>query len=216
MNELKRIEPLSDSSFSPREYLVISMSYCGESICRMVKNRRVNAKQLLSICYQLIFALTVAECVYEFEHRDLHIANVLLKKTEKPYIHYTIKTVNYKLESYGIKAFIIDTTFSRIKSGDNIHFTSLSNRLNPLLCNKKPDLQQFTYQNMCKKASDDWKQWIPETNIFWLRYFIRTIKSSDIVKKCEDKKPFRVMEEILEQIKKYQKLEDFVSNIKTD
>jgi hypothetical protein len=140
----------------------------------------------------------------------------LLKETEKPYIHYTIKTVNYKVESYGIKAFIIDTTFSRIKSGDNIHFTSLSNRLNPLLCNKKPDLQQFTYQNMCKKASDDWKQWIPETNIFWLRYFIRTIKSSDIVKKCEDKKPFRVMEEILEQIKKYQKLEDFVSNIKTD
>jgi hypothetical protein len=48
-----------------------------------------------------------------------------------------------------------------------------------------------------------------------LRYFIKAIKSSDIVKKCEDKKPLRVMEQILEQIKKYQKLEDFVSNIKT-
>ena len=105
MNELKRIEPLSDSPFSPREYLVISMFYCGESICRMIRNRRVNAKQLLSICYQLIFALTVAECVYKFEHKDLHIANVLLKKTEKPYIHYTVlsKQLITKLKVMALK-----------------------------------------------------------------------------------------------------------------
>ncbi len=79
----------------------------------MIKTRSVNAYQLLSICYQLTLALTVSECIYEFEHRDLHLSNVLIKKTKKTHISYVFKTETYQVDSSGYKAFIIDTTFSR-------------------------------------------------------------------------------------------------------
>lgn len=115
MDVLENIKLFREFSGIPREYLVLSMKHCGEPLWKMTKTRSVNAYQLLSICYQLTLALTVSECIYEFEHRDLHLSNVLIKKTKKTHISYVFKTETYQVDSSGYKAFIIDTTFSRIK-----------------------------------------------------------------------------------------------------
>lgn len=66
---------------------------------------------------QVTFALAVAETAYEFEHRDLHISNILIKTTKKNHLTFKVGQHEYQVASQGIKAIIIDTTFSRLKFG---------------------------------------------------------------------------------------------------
>jgi len=117
------------------------------------------------------------------------------------------------VQSFGIKAYIIDTTFSRIKIGNNIHFTSLSNRLNPKLNAKGTNLQDWAYKCMTRAAMDDWKKWNPSTNIYWLRYLYKTIQMSSIVYKSKDPMVRNTLEALLKKISKYNTLEAFVKNI---
>ncbi len=78
----------------------------------------MNASQLLSVLQQITIGLAIAEVVFEFEHRDLHISNILLKETEKEKeIKFIYKSLYYSIKSLGFEAMIIDTTFSRIKIG---------------------------------------------------------------------------------------------------
>ena len=57
----------------------------------------------------------------QFEHRDLHGGNVLLRKTDQEYIYFRVDGVEYSVESYGVEATIIDYTLSRLTQGN---FTS--------------------------------------------------------------------------------------------
>ena len=55
----------------------------------------------------------------EFEHRDLHISNILLRKTSQKLLHIKLYGKKYTIATHGIKATIIDYTLSRIKQGDH-------------------------------------------------------------------------------------------------
>lgn len=45
-----------------------------------------SVEQAKSVLVQLTLTLAIAEKVLEFEHRDLHIGNVLVKKTKETFI----------------------------------------------------------------------------------------------------------------------------------
>lgn len=79
------------------------------------KEKNVNCYQVISIAKQVAFALAVAEAAYEFEHRDLHNSNILIKKTSNKYVIFCLNGKSYQLECCGVMAFIIDNTFSRYK-----------------------------------------------------------------------------------------------------
>lgn len=68
---------------------------------------------MMSVLKQVTLGLAVAEAAYQFEHRDLHISNVLVKRTTKDIMEYRIDGRRYSVQTYGVRAYIIDLTFSR-------------------------------------------------------------------------------------------------------
>lgn len=71
--------------------------------------------QVLSIAKQVAFALAVAEAAYEFEHRDLHNSNILIRTTSEKFVIFCLNGKCYQMECCGVMASIIDNTFSRYK-----------------------------------------------------------------------------------------------------
>ena len=64
-------------------------------------------------------AIIVLFQALQFEHRDLHRGNVLVRRTDQEYIHFRLDGVEYSIKSYGAMATIVDYTFSRITQGDH-------------------------------------------------------------------------------------------------
>uniref|UniRef100_A0A1I8A8A0 Protein kinase domain-containing protein n=1 Tax=Steinernema glaseri TaxID=37863 RepID=A0A1I8A8A0_9BILA len=75
-------------------------------------------KEAASIFTQVAFSLMVAEHALEFEHRDLHVGNVLVSREHVPeVISYKYEGNEYHFASHGVKATIIDFTNSRMRKG---------------------------------------------------------------------------------------------------
>ena len=51
------------------------------------------------------------------EHRDLHMSNVLVKKTDQEYLMFRLDEREFKVQSRGVKATIVDYNLSRMKQG---------------------------------------------------------------------------------------------------
>lgn len=221
--KIKPVERFDEVHGVPKENLVILMKYCGDSLWHLVKHKHrissdsaiigITADQLLSVCYQVTFALAVAESIYQFEHRDLHVCNILVKKTKKEYITFIIRSITYRVKSFGVKACIIDATFSRICLGTNVYFTDLTNRLKGTASNPNPDSQEEAYQRMYNKVVDKWRDWFPETNIYWCKYFYSEVMASQaFVLDCTDNTK-KNLSNLIESIWKYRTLTEFVQGM---
>ena len=53
----------------------------------------------------------------QFEHRDMHRGNILVRRTHQEYIYFRLDGVEYSIKSYGVMATIVDYTLSRVKQG---------------------------------------------------------------------------------------------------
>ncbi|XP_055936589.1 serine/threonine-protein kinase haspin-like [Argiope bruennichi] len=68
--------PRPDQYSESQLYLTIESSFCGEPLTmKLLQNAWVG----VTIMSQIISALAVAEGAYNFEHRDLHLANILVQ-----------------------------------------------------------------------------------------------------------------------------------------
>ena len=52
-----------------------------------------------------------------FEHRDMHIQNILVKRIKEEDVVFIVDSKRYVLPSEGVKVTIIDYTLSRIQQG---------------------------------------------------------------------------------------------------
>ena len=96
-------------------------------------------KEVLSVVSQVAGALAVGEAVsvlntraiqecndtvdsvlqaLEFEHRDLHMSNVLVTRTTEESFLFRLKGEDFIIQSHGVKATILDYTLSRMKQGE--------------------------------------------------------------------------------------------------
>lgn len=62
-------------------------------------------------------SLAIAEMSLEFEHRDLHWGNVLIKPTDQTAITYILEEETKEVATNGLKVTIIDFTLSRLRRG---------------------------------------------------------------------------------------------------
>ena len=91
--------------------------YCTYRIFFSSREQFDTLEQARSVLVQVTYALAVAETALQFEHRDLHWGNVLVKATNDEYIEYLLDGKSLLVKSYGVKVSIIDFTLSRLFKG---------------------------------------------------------------------------------------------------
>ena len=72
-------------------------------------------------------SLAIAEAAYQFEHRDLHLGNILLNKVDQGH-HFTVRLKGQDIDlcTEGIRVILIDFSLSRIDSGEITVFKDLT------------------------------------------------------------------------------------------
>ena len=74
----------------------------------LLNKNDIKDKLLLSCIFQVSFALTYLQKYYQFTHNDLHINNIMYKKTDKVFIYYKFNNIYFKIPTFGYLFKIID------------------------------------------------------------------------------------------------------------
>ncbi|KAI8497802.1 Serine/threonine-protein kinase haspin [Branchiostoma belcheri] len=125
-------------------------------------------RQAKAVLHQITIALAVAEAALQFEHRDLHWGNVLVRKGGEQSSTHHLAGEEVCVDTRGLDVSIIDFTLSRIHKDGQPLYCDLS--ANPTLFEGKGDYQFDIYREMKKEYRDNWKRHHPYTNVLWLHY----------------------------------------------
>ena len=124
-----------------------------------------------SVVVQLVHGLHIAETLLGFEHRDLHIGNVLVKSTTQETLTFTIDGCRIAFRTHGVLVKIIDFTNSRLQRNGCTVYVNLGE--DQALFQGPDDEYQFeVYRLMRRHNHDDWKAFQPKSNVFWLHYLL--------------------------------------------
>ncbi|KFD51758.1 hypothetical protein M513_07285 [Trichuris suis] len=126
-------------------------------------------KQAVSVLKQLIYTLCILEKKYKFEHRDLHVGNILVQKKNQV-LKYIIDGKTRYVLSEGVVCHLVDYTLSRIQIGDQIVFTDLSSL--SWLFNGSRNEQIDVCRSMRDVIGSSWANFNPKTNVLWVAYLV--------------------------------------------
>eukprot|EP00092_Neocalanus_flemingeri_P038433 GFUD01041840.1.p1 GENE.GFUD01041840.1~~GFUD01041840.1.p1 ORF type:complete len:1113 (-),score=288.64 GFUD01041840.1:486-3824(-) len=134
-----------------------------------------NASQALQAWKQVAHTLAVAEEELQFEHRDLHWGNVLIKETSEKFVNFTLAGDTYQVETGGVTTTIIDFSLSRLSMDKVTIFNDLSQ--DPSLFTAKGkesggDYQFDIYRKMKEVNNHNWEPFQAKTNVLWLHYML--------------------------------------------
>lgn len=169
----------------PTEYVVTVMRYDGQPLWWMITKKKLTAQQMTSVLVQVIIGIAIAERVYLYEHRDLHVSNILVKKTSKKKIPFVLDGHCYSVLSNGVKATIIDATFSRLSHNGKMYYRDLTSTLRAYGVKKPPSkmsLQNRSYREMVQITNNNWEEFKPKTNLIWLTYLCETLMKNDTMR----------------------------------
>eukprot|EP00094_Tigriopus_californicus_P004158 TCALIF_04006-PA protein Name:"Similar to Haspin Putative serine/threonine-protein kinase haspin homolog (Drosophila melanogaster)" AED:0.19 eAED:0.19 QI:948/0.44/0.4/0.9/1/1/10/23/263 len=161
-----------DSDLLPRDQRFVTLVF-GNGGKDLEASELTNASKAVSIFNQVLHALAVAEHENQFEHRDLHWGNILVRPTEEKSFTYTLNSESLEVKSEKIQATIIDFSLSRLTSKED-HGTVIFNDLgkDPALFKASGDYQFDIYRMMKNHVNENWGGFHPKTNIFWLHYLL--------------------------------------------
>ncbi|CAI2351639.1 unnamed protein product [Caenorhabditis sp. 36 PRJEB53466] len=125
-------------------------------------------EELRSILVQLLISMQVAEKVLEFEHRDLHLGNVLIDRSGVEQLQYKINGHKVDVSAHKVKVNIIDFTLSRISKEGTTVFPDLEN--DPEIFEGSGDPQFDVYREMRKNNGGNWMKFDARTNLMWIKY----------------------------------------------
>ncbi|KAH8272145.1 hypothetical protein KR018_002186 [Drosophila ironensis] len=148
-------------------FLIFELKYAGNDMSHYAFK---NAEQSYYVLLQILLTLAIGEEAYQFEHRDLHWGNILLKEINEPQVSFKLNGRNYLVKSKGVNVTIIDYTLSRISIDECYHFNDLSS--DEELFSATGDYQFDIYRMMRAELKNDWSSFAPKTNIFWLSYVV--------------------------------------------
>ncbi|CAB3403272.1 unnamed protein product [Caenorhabditis bovis] len=125
--------------------------------------------EIRSVLIQLMLSLTVAETEIEFEHRDLHLGNVLVCRKQME-LRYKLNGSEMSVRSHGVKASIIDFTLSRMKKNGATVYQDLQNQD---IFDGEGDEQFEIYRRMRDNNGNDWSKFHSCTNLWWVQYLAK-------------------------------------------
>jgi len=167
------------------------------------------AEQAVGLILQIIFSLAAAEVEYQFEHRDLHWGNVLIKRSSIKYQDYSVDDVSYTIPTGGVIASLIDFSLSRMRRCQNVIYEDLSEDKDLFsgkgATMKGGDYQFDIYRKMREHNGNNWEPFNPKTNIFWIHYLLdKLVKKAYRYEEASQHIPAMIMlTELKERVEKF-------------
>ncbi|KIY49453.1 hypothetical protein FISHEDRAFT_41926 [Fistulina hepatica ATCC 64428] len=152
-------------------------------------------RQACSIFWQVTKALSHAEQLVSFEHRDLHWGQILVKNiatgSQRAPLESSIQNTPAKRNArfhsdsekltmddrvHGVFVTLIDLGFARMDAGDgsggeHIHWTPFDEEI----FMGEGDYQFDIYRYMKLANGDSWEDFKPVTNVLWLHYLVKQL-----------------------------------------
>uniref|UniRef100_A0A914PMW2 non-specific serine/threonine protein kinase n=1 Tax=Panagrolaimus davidi TaxID=227884 RepID=A0A914PMW2_9BILA len=158
--------------------LVLLLTKGGEEF----ENFMIKSKdELISIVIQVAATMAMGEEMLELEHRDAHVSNILIEKTNEEDLEYYIGGKKIIVKSNKILIKMIDFGKSRIRNGTELVYCDdwdiESNEPNET--EEHGDLHYKIYPRMNEIIGGNWKNYFPETNVLWIRYLIQILSRFD-------------------------------------
>lgn len=168
-----------------------------------------NMRQVQSILNQLVSALALAEEKIQFEHRDLHLGNILVKETDLKGFKSNETEFNFE----GIQCSIIDYSLSRMKNGKDVAFRDLDTIEWLFEGDPKIDTQYQVYKDMrTSKDKLSWKDFNPRSNILWLTFILERLVLKQKKSVCTPKNIFNSLSELHKRISNYSSVQELKQN----
>ena len=127
-----------------------------------------------AVFWQVACAVAFAEHTCSFEHRDLHMGNILVRRdASQPASDVGALSAlwrTYAPDRTGVHATIIDYSLSRMElDGQTVayDFSDAS------LFAGRGDAQYDVYRHMRRLVSEDWQGHAPMTNVLWLQFVLQ-------------------------------------------
>ncbi|KAG6817858.1 hypothetical protein H0H87_001690 [Tephrocybe sp. NHM501043] len=162
---------------------------------KFVNSSKVGWRQACSIFWQVAKSLAHAEQLVSFEHRDLHLGQILVK--DLPVLDpRPLQARNQNLRSkskashvymddpaHGVRATLIDLGLSRMDAGDGnggemVHWTPFEVEV----FMGEGDYQFDVYRMMKLHNGGAWEEFKPFTNVMWLHYLVTKLMKSKRLK----------------------------------
>lgn len=176
------------------------------------------AEQAVGLIFQIIFSLAAAEVEYEFEHRDLHWGNVLIKRSSIKYQDYSVDDISYTIPTGGVIASLIDFSLSRMRRCQSVVYEDLSEDKDLFSGNgatmKGGDYQFDIYRKMREHNGNNWEPFHPKTNIFWIHYLLdKLVKKAYRYEEASQHIPaFIILTELKERVEKFESCRTLVES----
>ncbi|TPX45489.1 hypothetical protein SeMB42_g03979 [Synchytrium endobioticum] len=132
-------------------------------------------KQARSLLGQAVASFSIAEREAEFEHRDLHWGNFMLKPTKEAIVTYRLPSESIVIKTLNLRATIIDYTLSRVHCRQRkvTCFLALDDED---YFNGEGDYQFDCYRIMRQETNRDWAGYYPRTNVEFTDFVDRILK----------------------------------------
>ena len=192
-SELKSTAKFGDNQL----WLFLEMSYAGMDLEEVLRTKSgveesLSIRKTWDIFWAVALALARGEAEFRFEHRDLQVQNICIKR-DSGFIENTQEDANRMgIRRYtDIEVTIIDYTLSRATLQDSrMIFNSMDDEAIFSGQSDNPDeaLQYETYRSMRqmvktaslapargKKNSVRWETSVPATNVLWLSYLLAVL-----------------------------------------
>lgn len=157
---------------------MVCMDEGGEPLEAKLKN--LSTEQACSVVRQIATALAVLEREMLFEHRDLHLGNILVKETLLDHIEVPgMKTVRTE----GVLCSIIDCSISRFTAPGRVCYRDLEAEEWIFEGDAKVDPQYEVYREMRTVTKQQWRAFHPLTNLLWLKFVVNALLKTQSSKK---------------------------------
>ncbi|KAL5276373.1 GSG2 family protein [Megaselia abdita] len=191
-------------------YIVLELENAGRDLESF---KFLNSIQSNSVFLQVTLSLAIAEKAFQFEHRDLHWGNILVKETEYTEIEFKLEGKIFKIPTHGVQATIIDYTLSRGICNEIQFFNDLSK--DDDLFSASGDYQFDIYRLMKEKLRNNWNNYEPYTNLLWLHYLADKMIKEVTYKQKSNKKHLNNINNTLktyyDNLLKFNSAEEFVN-----
>ena len=131
---------------------------------------RLDIRQTRDVFWATANTLAYGEGEVQFEHRDLHLSNICVKRNQEGFADETYAIVP---SSSQLEVVLIDYTLSRAEKEGKIIYNPMSDQE---LFTGTGDLQYETYRHMrtavTVKKTPRWEDFVPMTNVLWLHHLL--------------------------------------------